>query len=89
MPHVRGDFREAFEKLVDTKAVWGDPDRTTFAVAIGRIEQLRSLRWIVGQLWNCTDQLPGAMADELRDGGLGFEGGSYAAAVRCLRSTWY
>jgi len=86
MPHAPGHIRDAFIDLVESEEIWGDADEVT--IAVGDNPCSRSLRWIVGQLWNCSDQLPGSIADVLRDGGLDFKGGSYAAAARQLHSGW-
>lgn len=41
-------------------------------------EERRPLRWLVGQLWNCTDILPGTECEDLDIP----RGSTYAQAVR-------
>ena len=46
------------------------------------MEKGLTLRWLLGQLWNCSDILPGDKCDDL---GLP-SGSSYAQAARTLRA---
>jgi len=71
--HAPGPLREAFTAWIDDEEAGG-------TVEIDGHE--RPLRWIVGQLWNCTDCLPGSSCDAL---GIP-RGSSYAVAVRHLRA---
>jgi hypothetical protein len=74
--HAPGHLREAFVEWVE-----GGADPTGVSVEVGYVEQVRPVRWIVGQLWNCTDVLPWYACDGLDIP----RGSSYAQAVR---STW-
>ncbi len=67
--HAPGHLRDAFldwledERETDTVEIDGDP---------------RPLRWLIGQLWHCTDILPSTHC-----GLLGLpQGSTYAQAVR-------
>ena len=46
-------------------------------------EGLEPSRYMIGQLWNCTDTVPGGVCDELEIE----RGSSYAQAVRSMRLT--
>lgn len=70
-----GHLRDAFCGYLD-----GDADAETVLVDIGYWERRKPVRWLVGQLWNCTDVLPSgySAAVDLPSGS------TYAQAVRKL-----
>ena len=68
--HAPGHLRDWFINYVET----GELDEEM-------VEQGRTLRWLFGQLWNCSDIMPGIDCDELDLP----RGSTYARAVRSLR----
>lgn len=80
--HVPGHFRDAFVCLIEGKESVSDEfyaDKTRAHLeAMNADEQLR---WLSGQLWNCTDILPGGVCSELDIR----QGSTYAQAARLLR----
>ena len=71
--HAPGHLRDALLEYLDEGS---DLD----TVVVGEEERIVPLRWLVGQLWNCTDVLPQeycAMFD-IR------QGSTYAKAVRTI-----
>lgn len=69
--HAPGHLREAFLEYLN-----GDPDSET--ISIGYEEKAMPLRWLLGQLWNCTDILPEEYCTKLEL----MSGSTYAQAVR-------
>ena len=69
--HAPGDLRDAFVTLIES----GDE-------AIELDEQFRSLDWLVGHLWDCTDILPRTNCDDLDLP----RGSTYAQAARSLKN---
>jgi hypothetical protein len=67
--HAPGHLRDAFLEWLDT----GESTHTV--VVLG---EHRSLNWLCGQLWNCTDVLPGSECDLLDLP----QGSTYAQAVQ-------
>lgn len=69
--HAPGHLRDAFLEYLDV-------DSESFTVIVGEEERVMSLKWLTGQLWNCTDILPHEYCTvlELR------QGSTYAQAVR-------
>ncbi len=67
--HLRDAFCEYFAEGSDTDAV-----------VVGEHEQVMPLRWLIGQLWNCTDILPSEYCTVLDL----LQGSTYAMAVRNL-----
>ena len=49
--HAPGHLRDALLEYLD-----GDSESDT--VTVGYEERVMPLKWLVGQLWNCTDVLP-------------------------------
>jgi hypothetical protein len=73
MPHAPGHLRDAFEEWVEARM--SPPE-----VEVGWDGRPRPIRWLLGQLWNCSDIMPSWLCDEL-----GMPAGStYAQAVRSL-----
>ena len=81
--HAPGHLRRAFCDWLEVVSAREDgeiPD----TVIVGWAEEERPLRWLIGQLWNCSDQLPGGVVGDLFDL-FEFEAAfTYAAAVRKL-----
>ena len=73
--HAPQDVRDAFCEMVE-KTFKHDGMK----VDVGG--DLRAVKWVLGQLWNCTDIMPGYCCDELDLRGKG----TYAAGARLLRS---
>lgn len=70
--HAPGELRDAFVEWVD--------DGCHLDSAIEVYWTQRPVRWLLGQLWNCTDTLPSHECE-----GIGVRrGSSYAQAVRRL-----
>lgn len=80
--HAPGHLRDAFCELLDGEASVADDffdDKTR-----ARLESMSAdeqLRWLSGQLWLCTDTLPGAYCRDLEIA----RGSSYAQAARLIR----
>jgi len=72
--HAPGYLREALEEYLDGT----DEGSLSDTIKVDYGERIVSLKWLLGQLWNCTDILPGSYCDHLD---LEF-GSSYAMAVR-------
>lgn len=62
--HAPGDLRDAFGEAVDAYEQWEDgaPEPT-----VELREQPVPISTVCGLLWNCADQLPGLLANQLRD----------------------
>jgi hypothetical protein len=80
--HAPGYLRDAFVCLIEGKEsvaeeFYADETRARLE-AMSADEQLR---WLSGQLWNCTDILPGGVCTELDLR----QGSTYAQAARLLR----
>ena len=71
--HAPGHLRDAF--LEWTEEQEGD------TVVVGLYEEEKPLAWILGQLWNCTDILPGDCCNDLDLP----SGSTYARAVRAVK----
>lgn len=71
--HAPGHLRDALLE-------WLDAEEESETVVVGYEERTMPLSWLLGQLWNCTDGLPGPYCHEL---GLP-SGSSYAQGVRSL-----
>jgi hypothetical protein len=81
--HAPGHLRDAFLAWVD-EIDFIEPAEVlpTFPVD----GEDRDLLWLFGQLWNCTDVLPGGTVEKLEDMlGTRLNRRTYAAAVRELR----
>ena len=80
--HTPGYLRDAFVWLIEGKesvaeVFYADKTRACLE-AMNADEQLS---WLSGQLWNCTDILPGGVCTELDLR----QGSTYAQAARLLR----
>jgi len=71
--HAPGFLRDAFQEWVEE----GDQERKTVIID----DEKKPLNWLLGQLWNCTDILPGCdcMLLDIPSGS------TYAQAVRSIR----
>jgi hypothetical protein len=91
--HAPGHLRDAFTygvqayslhwpaALLDEQAlVWFDDDRAAWWASLTADQRAH---WLTGQLWNCTDILPGGDCESL---GLP-HGSTYAQAARLIRRT--
>lgn len=72
--HKGGHLREALQDYLDS-----DVPAAEFTVEHGGQE--RSLDWLLGQLWNCTDVLPAGHCDQFDLP----KGSTYAQAVRRIK----
>ena len=76
--HIRGAFLDWIERGADDASVCIDDDP----------DGEHPVRWILGQLWNCTDVMPGVefreLASVLEGEGIELRRSSYAAAVRAV-----
>ena len=75
--HIQSHLREAFQE-------WLDQFGSDFPVSLDAVTsqdgEPMTGRWLIGQLWNCTDTLPNNYCDQLNVA----KGSSYASAVRSL-----
>ncbi len=78
--HAPGHLREAFEEWAyDLDTPSGDAAlRQEVVMHNGR---MRTLDWLIGRLWNCTDVMPGSLCDQLDM----LSGSSYAQGVRSMK----
>ena len=74
--HAKGHVREAFEAYVDA----GLPDDYVIPAKYFFDGQARSVQWLLGKLWHCSDIMPWHMCRDLRMP----RGSTYAAAVHQL-----
>jgi hypothetical protein len=72
--HKPGHLREAFQDYLDS-------DLSASEFTMDDAGEERTLNWLLGQLWNCTDVLPAAYCDQLDI----CKGSTYAQAVRCMK----
>jgi|SaaInl4_135m_RNA_FD_contig_21_2495795_length_470_multi_9_in_0_out_0_1 hypothetical protein len=80
--HAPGYLRDAFLEWIEEGYYirYFTPDIESQSVEVGD-SGIRPLRWLLGQLWNCTDVMPGVYCEMLD-----LERGStYAMGVRSLR----
>ena len=83
--HAPGHLREAFEDYLELENPFNQPYSLTKKVVVadwGK-EKKVSLNWLLGQLWNCTDTLPGDCCSILDIP----PGSSFAQAVRDLKAS--
>jgi hypothetical protein len=73
--HAPGHIREAFLEYLETH--WYHDDDVD-VVQVGWDEKPKPLRWLLGQLWNCTDVLPRDYSELFDDRGVG----TYGIAAR-------
>src|SRR5690242_7284535 len=91
--HAPGHLRDAFIQCIEDpsaepwySALKSEDDVLNFRNAAmnvrwnGMTAEERG-RWLTGQLWNCTDVMPGSMCDDLNL----LRGSTYAVAARKLR----
>jgi hypothetical protein len=83
--HAPGHVREAFGAAVDAYLDWkaGQPEPTV-EYEINYVPRQIPITAACGLLWNCSDILPGMMADELVGHGLPFKRRTYASAARAM-----
>ena len=80
MPHLKGHIRDALLDWLDGFLASDGPVTVSDLVQVGGNEV--PLQALLGELWNCTDVLPG---DRCRDLELP-QGSTYAVAVRRLKA---
>lgn len=73
--HLGGHLRDAFLEFLDS-----DTPASEFTMEHNGKE--RSLEWLLGKLWNCTDILPGGYCSHLDL----HRGSTYAQAVRSMKN---
>lgn len=78
--HAPGHLREAFEEWAyDTSYPGGNESlRQVVVMHNGRG---RTLEWLIGRLWNCTDIMSGSLCDQLDMS----SGSTYAQGVRSMK----
>jgi len=79
--YAPGHLREAFLDYLgvgpnDFDGFEGYPNRDT--VVVGDEQEKKPLRWLLGQLWNCTDVMPSEACEVLNL----VPGSTYAQGVR-------
>jgi hypothetical protein len=72
--HAPGHLRDAFTDWVDAD------DYSKDTVVVGDAKLVKPIRWLLGQLWNCTDIMPVMLCEDLEV----TQGSTYARAVRKL-----
>jgi hypothetical protein len=73
--HAPGHLRDALLDVVEQIYYQGEDVEI---VKVGWDEEPKPLQWLLGQLWNCTDFLPGDYGDLFDDRGVG----TYGIAAR-------
>lgn len=71
--HAPGYLRDAISDWLDS----GGTDNT---VAVGDDQVKKPIRWVIGQLWNCTDIMGSSLCDDIEVP----PGSTYARGVRKL-----
>ncbi len=61
MSHAKGYLRDALENLLTERCVDFALDEV---VEVGDSGKPKSIRWLLGHLWNCTDMLPGGPIED-------------------------
>lgn len=80
--HAPGHLRDAFHDCLFEEEFMDGPESLDME-AVWHNGSMRSWRWLLGMLWNCTDIMPSEMCEEL-----GLEAGSnYAQGVRSVRES--
>lgn len=72
--HAPGHLRNAFTDFMDE--IWDSGEPLPQTVDVGGDQ--KPLKWLLGQLWNCTDAIPAPYAETLDLEGTA----TYASAVR-------
>jgi hypothetical protein len=72
--HAPTHLREALQEYLDS-------DTPAKEFRVEHDGEDKSLEWLLGQLWNCTDVLPGGHCDQLDIP----KGSTYAQAVRRMK----
>ena len=72
--HTPSHLREAFQEYLDS-------DTPTSSFRVEHDGEQKSIDWLLGQLWKCTDILPGGYCDQLDLP----HGSTYAQAVRRMK----
>jgi hypothetical protein len=82
--HAPGYLRDAFLEWLELYLGGENPA----TVQVGDDETDRPVSWLLGQLWNCADIMPGTVWSELADHlelEAPYGGATYARAVRLLK----
>jgi hypothetical protein len=83
--HAPGFLREAFCDYVDE---WYTTDWETIIETVEVQGEPRPVKWLLGQLWNCTDCLPGGLVSQINEAlestHQELHRHSYSSAVRAL-----
>jgi hypothetical protein len=79
--HIRDTFLAATEAYLDRSP--GEPEPTV-EHEVGYVPRRISISAACGLVWNCTDCLPGQVADRLLDAGLPMKSRTFAAAARAM-----
>lgn len=82
--HAPGHLREAFILWVEDGCNAPEIHEDQHGDPIFYDGEPRTTRWLLGQLWNCSDTIPGVVCSVL---GVP-QGTSYAQAVRGLMPEW-
>ena len=86
--HAPGHLREAFcallECMVANDPMSLDGPLPDLAAEVFWDEPPPTVRWLLGQLWNCTDILPGMWRTEIDQWADYTTAGTYAAGVRVV-----
>jgi hypothetical protein len=79
MPHVGGHLRTAFAVWIENRFP-PEVDLDHFGDHIFNDGKPRSIRWLMGQLWHCSDIMPWDVCEQLDMP----RGSTYASAVQLL-----
>jgi hypothetical protein len=80
--HVANHYRDAFVRSIEgEESVAGEFYADKAGARLEAMNADEQLRWLSGQLWNCTDILPAGVCSELDMR----QGSTYAQAARLLR----
>jgi hypothetical protein len=61
MAHAKGHLRDALSELLEERGLEFKLDDV---IKFGWYDKQVTVRWLLGKLWNCTDQLGGGVLEE-------------------------
>ena len=80
MPHAPGHLRDAFAEWAEDGWNASEVDLDWSGNHIFHDGKPRSIRWLMGQLWHCSDIMPWGLCEQLDMP----RGSTYASAVQLL-----
>jgi len=85
--HAPGHVRDTFVHAIKAFACWNDGEpEPTVEFEVNYVPRQIPISQACSALWNCTDIIPAAEFNLLRDMGLPIRRGTYAACARALKT---